>query len=236
MRLNKRWTYALLVIVLTGCTATGTPSGSSLPSSPQPTVSGIQSNAPSVVPATSDDSSSPEASSSETVSLAQWTGAELFLLSGVADEIRPACARATDLPADAAAGIQCHPDGIAAIGYYLFTDRDTMREWYFARLSEFGVEPQSGEVCRDGLPGEGTDTPGNPGFEYRIGCYVDTTGSANVRMALPAVTYDLSVYVGAAGQNDSIPDLISWLFPNHDPAAIGCNFCIGQIWSAGRLD
>ena len=41
---------------------------------------------------------------------------------------------ATDLPDGATAGLQCHPEGIAAIGFYLFDDRATMRDWYVAAL------------------------------------------------------------------------------------------------------
>lgn len=164
-----------------------------------------------------------------------WTGGELFLLSGVDRATRSTCGSAPELPPEASAGIQCRPAGVTAIGFYLFDDAEAMRETYFARLAEFGVEPDSGQVCRDGSPGEGADTPGLEGFEYRIGCYVDADGIAQVRAALPAVAGSRSVYIGVAGTDDSIADLLLELFGPRE-GVIGCNFCVGSLWFAAQAD
>jgi hypothetical protein len=167
--------------------------------------------------------------------LDDWTGGQLFLLSGVDRATRSTCVPAPELPPEATAGIQCRPPGVTAIGFYLFEDAETMRETYFARLAEFGVEPSSGSVCRDGSPGEGIDTPGNEGFEFRVGCYVDADGIAQVRAALPAVAEFRSVYIGVAGTSDSIADLLLELFGPRE-GVIGCNFCVGSLWSAAQAD
>jgi hypothetical protein len=167
--------------------------------------------------------------------LEAWTGGQLLLLSGIERATRPTCVPAPELPPTATAGIQCRPPGVTAIGFYLFEDADTMREAYFARLAEFGVEPNSGQVCRDGSPGEGADTPGIEGFEYRIGCYVDADGIAQVRAALPAVADTRSVYIGIAGTDGSIEDLLLDLFGPRE-GVIGCNFCVSSLWFAGQAD
>jgi hypothetical protein len=133
------------------------------------------------------------------------------------------------------AGIQCERAGVTAIGFYLFEDGETMRDAYFARLAEFGVEENSGQVCRDGSPGEGTDTPGLEGFEYRVGCYVDADGIAQVRAALPAVAGSWSVYIGVAGTDGSIADLLLELFGSRE-GVVGCNYCVGSLWSVAQAD
>jgi hypothetical protein len=222
----------IVVVALSGCatSASASPTTSLTEASEPPASAPTPSSA-----GTSSVGPSPSASD-EVGGLMDLTGAELFLASGIATEIRQSCERATDLPDGATAGLQCHPEGIAAIGFYLFDDRATMRDWYVARLAEFGVDQDSGEVCRDGSPGEGADNPGDAEFVNRLGCYVDGSGAANVRMAFPAVAGDRSVYVGAAGDSGSIDELIAALFPAREPGATGCNFCIGSIWSAARSD
>lgn len=233
MRVPTRVLLLVLAAAISGCA----PSASASPSAGTPTAT-TDASAPAGTssPSGAGGSGGPSATAGEVGGLVDLTGPELFLASGIAIEVRRSCGRAPELPDGAVAGLQCHPDGVAAIGFYLFDDRATMHDWYFARLAEFGVERDSGEVCRDGLPGEGADNPGDDDFVNRIGCYVDTSGAANVRMAFPAVAGDQSVYVGAAGETGSIPDLLAALFPPRGPGATGCNYCIGTVWSAGRSD
>jgi len=232
VRLSIRWTAVLLAIVLSACQA------SSDESEPVAATPSASASLPSVsASAAASEAASPSASptSGAATGLEDWTGAQLFLLSGVEPVTRSTCAPAPELPPEATAGIQCDRTGATAIGFYLFDDADTMRESYFARLAEFGVEPNSGEVCRDGAPGEGIDTPGNEGFEFRVGCYVDADGIAQVRAALPAVAESRSVYVGIAGTDGSIADLLLELFGPRE-GVVGCNFCVGSLWSAARAD
>ena len=238
MRVPAGVVVCLVAAMLVACQPSSSESTRrALPTPATPAASA--SGGPMVAPASASSSARPvAAASSDAGGVFNLTGPELFLASGIATEIRRSCGRAPDLPAEAIAGIQCHPDStsIEAIGFYLFERRAPMREWYFARLAEFGVERDSGETCVDGLPGEGVDTPGIENLEYRIGCYVDASGAANVRMALPAVAEDRSVYVGAAGTTQSIEGLVAALFPNYVPGTIGSTFGVSTVWSAARSD
>ena len=228
----KRAVTMLLAIVSVGC-------GSAAPSESPSSTSG-PSSAPSSAPcsaASLDVSAAPTpppastAPSAKVTGLGDWTAAELFLLAGVDKKIRTTCAKAPKLPDGAYDGIQCMPAGIASIGFYAFDDRNVMRKLYFARLAEYKVKPDTGNLCMDGKPGEGIDTPGNQGYEARVGCYIDETGAANARLLLPADTAGQSVYVGVVGKNARISDLFSWLFPDYQPGATGCGWCIDSAWS-----
>ena len=153
---------------------------------------------------------------------------ELFLLAGAESSLRPTCGKAPKLPEGAYDGIQCHPAGISSVGFYAFDQREDARKLYFDRLAEYKVKPDSGIGC----PGEGVDTPGNDGYELRFGCYVDENGLANARMLFPGEASGQSVYVGAVGKNGNTNDLTKWLFPDYEPGATGCGWCIGSFWSA----
>jgi hypothetical protein len=233
----------VVAVVIAACEATpsDSPPATTSPTSSEPAPS-ASARASASASATASGPVSPSVvpTPEPAAGLDDWTGGQLFLLSGVDRAIRSTCGPAPDLPPEATAGIQCRPagatavaTGVTAIGFYLFEDADTMREAYFARLAEFGVEPNSGSVCRDGAPGEGADTPGIEGFELRVGCYVDADGIAQVRAALPAVADTRSVYIGVAGTNDSIADLLLELFGPRE-GVIGCNFCVGSLWSAAQ--
>ena len=228
----------VIAVVVAAChvTPSDSPPETTSPTSSEPAPSASAPSSASASGAASGPASASAVPSSQPAAgLESWTGGELFLLSGVDRAIRSTCGPAPDLPPEATAGIQCRRPGVTAIGFYLFEDAVTMREAYFGRLAEFGVEPNSGSVCRDGSPGEGTDTPGIEGFELRVGCYVDADGIAQVRAALPAVAEFQSVYIGVAGTNDSIADLLLELFGPRE-GVIGCNFCVGSLWSAARAD
>ena len=235
---------ALLLVTLLAACATAddaTPSSSasvapesaaaSASETPGPTASVQASEAASPEP---EPTASPSADAGS--SLEPWTGAQLFLLSGVDPVIRGSCEEAPDLPPGAVSGVECYPEGVTAVGYYLFDDREMLRSAYFARLSEHGVEEGSGYGCRDGEPGEIGDTPGIEGFEYRIGCYLDDAGTAQVRMILPEVAFGHHVYIGVAGQSGDIVDALSGVGLAFIPERIGCNFCVGSVWHVARQD
>ena len=233
MRLSIRFILVALGVVVAACQAAPGESASA-PTLPAATTSATSTPAASMTPS-AEATASAARSAAAPGGLDDWTAAQLFLLSGVSRPIRSTCEAALDLPPEATAGIQCRPAGITAIGFYLFESAEAMRETYFARLAEFGVERESGDVCRDGEPGEGIDMPGNEGFEYRIGCYVDGDGIAQVRAALPAVAEFHSVYIGAAGVDGSISDLLLTLFGPRE-GVVGCNFCAGWLWSVARAE
>jgi hypothetical protein len=162
------------------------------------------------------------------MSVTDFTGPELFLLSGVRDDLVGGCRPVTEVPDGADAGVECEGVGpIDEIGYYRFPDNETANRTYFARLEEHSVSQDSGD-CPGGEPGELTDMPGNEGFERRLGCYVDDAGFAAFRIVIPSEAEDQSVYIGVAGTSDDIGAVSDWL--NHsDPGSTGCNYCI-DLW------
>jgi hypothetical protein len=221
----------LLVLTLAAC---GTSSSSTPAGSVSPTPSAVPTSAATA--AASAASAAPEPSAAvvatpapSAMGLADWTATELFLLAGANPALRPTCGKAPKLPDGAYDGIQCHPAGISSIGLYAFDSREEARKLYFDRLAEYKVKPDSGD---GGCPGENVDTPGNEGYELRIGCYVDEDGLANARMLFPGEAPGQSVYIGVVGKTDDYGDLITWLFPDYQPGATGCGWCIGGFWSA----
>ncbi|MDP9226443.1 MAG: hypothetical protein M3P18_21915 [Actinomycetota bacterium] len=164
-------------------------------------------------------------------SVASWSGPEIFLLSGVRRDLRSDCAPTRKLPSNADAGIECKPPGPAGlVGFYRFNDHLVMNRIYFARLLQYGVKQETGRLCEDGKPGEGIDVPGVEGFEQRIGCYIDETGAANLRVAIPSDRPNDSVYVGVVGRSGDIKALVDWV-NNRPPGAVGCGYCI-DLWQS----
>jgi hypothetical protein len=135
------------------------------------------------------------------------------------------------LPQGSIDGIDCKPDGIETMGAYGFATRDDMQRRYFARLAEHDVTADSGNGCEDGRPGEIADSPDFGWGPNRIGCYVDESGHANVRMTFPSESGGQSVYIGVVGRNGSIADLMRWLFPGYAPGTYDCTWCTDSIWS-----
>jgi hypothetical protein len=171
--------------------------------------------------------SEPEAPAPGAMSVTDFTGPELFLLSGVRDDLVGGCRPVTELPEGADAGIECEGVGpIDEIGYYRFPDNETANRTYFARLAEHGVTQDSGD-CRAGEPGELMDIPGDIGWAQRVGCYIDDAGAAAFRVIVPGEP-DQSVYIGVAGTSDDIGAVSDWL--NHsEPGSVGCAYCI-DLW------
>jgi hypothetical protein len=222
----KQLAAAAALFIAVGCGSSSSPSPAASLSSSSP----VQSAAPAT-PSPIPQPSPPATAAASIMGLEDWTAAELFLLAGAQPKVRPTCGKAPKLPDGAYDGIQCHPGGaIDSIGFYAFDDRAVMRKLYFQRLAEYKVKPDSGEMCLDGKPGEGVDTPGDEGFELHLGCYVDEAGRANARLLFANAEVGQSVYVGVVGKNGSIGDLFSALFPDYDPYGTGCGWCAGDLW------
>jgi hypothetical protein len=198
---------------------------STTPETPAPTTA--DSADPSVAEATPAESE-PEAPAAGPMSVTDFTGPELFLLSGVRDDLVGGCRPVTELPEGADAGVECEGAGpVDEIGFYRFPDHETANATYFARLAEHGVTEGSGD-CQAGEPGELVDIPGNEGFLQRVGCYVDDAGFAAFRIVIPSDAPDQSVYVGVAGTSDDIGAVSDWLGPA-EAGEVGCAYCV-DLW------
>ena len=105
--------------------------------------------------------------------------------------------------------------------YQFATAQDAARA-YFARLDTEGVAPRSGD-CRLGVEGESAWTPGDdegevqgdewdgvlidgaPYIVHRDACFVNDSGTTNVR-----ATCGEGVYVGVLGRTDDLRELVAW--------------------------
>ena len=216
----------VLFAVASGCapaSSTGAPGIPPTAATAQPaTIAPATGEAPTVPAA------SPEASA---LGLDEWTSTQLFLLAGLEPKFRVTCAPTSVLPKGASDGIDCKPEGIETMGVYAFTERGRMQRLYLSRLGEYNVKADSGDGCQDGRPGEVADSPDFGWGPDRIGCYVDESGDANVRMIFPSRTDDLSVYIGVVGRTGNIDDLMRRLFPDYAPGSLGCTWCTSNIWS-----
>lgn len=112
MLVPTRVVVCLIAAVLVACQPSSSESTPSAPSTPatRVTPAASDSDGSMVAPASASSPASPvAAASSEAGGLFDLTGPELFLATGIATEIRRSCGRAPDLPAEAIAGLQCHP-------------------------------------------------------------------------------------------------------------------------------
>jgi hypothetical protein len=217
-----------LIVVTVIVAACGSGQATSAPTSPTaeapvPTTASAEPSAAEATPAESE----PEAPAAGPMSVTDFTGPELFLLSGVRDDLVGGCRPVTELPEGADAGIECEGAGpVDEIGYYRFADRETANDTYFARLAEHGVTQDSGD-CRVGEPGELMDIPGDIGWAQRVGCYLDDAGFAAFRIIVPGEP-DQSVYIGVAGTSDDIGAVSDWLGPA-EGGEVGCAYCV-DLW------
>lgn len=236
---SVRLVSLFLTLTLAGCAASSSSSPAASPSAAVPSASPVAApSSATPVAAPSSATPAPSAAAAATrvptpapsaMGLQAWSATELFLLAGAEPSLRPTCGKAPKLPEGAYDGIQCHPAGISSVGFYAFDNREDARKVYFDRLAEYKVKPDSGD---GGCPGEGVDTPGNEGYELHFGCYIDEDGLANARMLFPGEATGQSVYVGVVGKNGNMSELTRWLFPDYEPGATGCGWCIGSFWSA----
>jgi hypothetical protein len=219
-----------LVLLLT-VTAACAP-GSSTPPEVGSPASVATAGPETLAPATPEAPSQPAPSAEQSAfGLDDWSHTQLFLLAGLEPKFRATCAPGSVLPKGSSDGIDCKPEGIEALRVYAFDDRADMQRLYFTRLGENSVKADTRDGCQDGRPGEIADSPDFGWGPNRIGCYLDESGDANVRMIFPTRNYGQSVYIGVVGRNGNIDDLMRWLFPNFVAGAIDCTWCIDSLWS-----
>ena len=101
------------------------------------------------------------------------------------------------------------------VGIYAFSSQADALLAYRARLESVGVALRSGD-CRAGTSGDSAWTPGDgPDYgddlPYRVGCYRDGNGNANIRLTCWGGDRG-GVYVGVLGANTDIADLHDWVW------------------------
>jgi len=220
---------ALLATLIAGC-ASAQPSLAPSVVVPPSTDASIEptgpTGSPTAEPATP-PSSTPQAIV-EGADVAAWTSAQILLLAGVADDVRPTC-RAKDV-SDIEEGIECFPDGVKIASFYVPVNFSyTEDEIYEKHLARHGVKSKGGGTCFDGTPGDIVDSV-TDGVRARIGCYVDDNGLANAEFTLPPGSSGAptGVYVTVVGLNDDIAKLFKQFDEVHgrsSPGDEGCEYC-----------
>ncbi len=196
---------------------------------PAPSATPPESAAASAGPSTAAKTPAPTTAAATQPPVSAWTGAQLFILSGIDKKIRPSCVPATQLPDGADAGVECTPAGPASlVGFYRFPKNSSLNPLYRARLADNGVKLDSGNACQDGKPGEGVDIPGVDAYAQRIGCYIDAAGVANLRIRMPGELDGQGIYIGVVGKDKDIGALVDWV--NRSNGGAGCMFCI-DLWT-----
>ena len=139
-----------------------------------------------------------------------FTADEQYLIDGLMRGVIGCDPARNDLPPRAIAGIDCSSDdpGVARVGFYLFRNDADMLDAYLARMTAERVALESGN-CLDGehegayIPGEGDEI-----VPYRVGCFLNDQGYANLRATLPGA----HVYLGVLGRADNMPYLDAFAF------------------------
>ena len=145
---------------------------------------------------------------------ADFEPAEAALVSAIREDAAIGCSpRRTGLPERAIAGIECRiASGVVdRVGVYGFRDGLDAAAAYRDRLLEYGVVSGEGDCATDR---RGDHRWGTSDLE-RAGCFVDATGSANVR-----VTCD-ETYIGVVGRDDDVAALYRWAWDPVDPDSAG---------------
>jgi hypothetical protein len=214
----------MLLVACASAAPTVAPSVTGGSTSPGPTTSPTASASAVGFPPTEPSGSAEEPARVSDVF--DWKSGEIFLLAGVADDARPTCRPADELPEGSLEGIRCFPDGVKAVGFYIILEPEWLDEAYHTRLARYGITPKSGGTCVDGVPGDIVDSVSGES-KARIGCYVDEDGLANGRFTLPPGTAgaEQGVYVGVVGTDDDIAKLFKVLEGRSWPGDDGCRFC-----------
>jgi hypothetical protein len=145
---------------------------------------------------------------------------EQDLVFGLRADAQLHCAaRRSDLPPRAIAGVECQvgSDLVDRIGIYAFSSQADALLAYRARLESVGVALGSGD-CRAGASGDMAWTPGDVPYgdrPYRMGCYRDGNGRANIRLTCWGGDRG-GVYIGVFGANADIADLHAWAWSSDD--------------------
>ena len=216
----------VVLVLVAACASTPVPSAP--PASPDGGApSAGPSGAPSSAPGapTPTPAASPDASPSPSPSdkpAPTFSASEDTLLEALRVDAQVNCApRRADLPAGAVAGIECAIGTalVDRVGVYGFDGSSaasgsgsaTALATYLARLAAAGVAPASGD-CAKGVPGDASwptylpDEGEDGGLRAeRAGCYLDPSGTANVR-----VTCYGEIYIGVLGANGELAALNAW--------------------------
>ena len=141
--------------------------------------------------------------------LEPYTEGEAKLLNGLRPDVRGRCAPRRDgLPATAVAGVTClvRTGDVDEVGAYLFARAEDLQATYLDRMAEAGIKRGSGSC--PGSAGEMAYVPEAPGTigPYRIGCFLNEFGNANLRLTVP----DSLVYIGVLGSGRDIRAIWSW--------------------------
>ena len=220
-------TVAVLTVLVAAC---GSVAGSPVPTDAQMTPS-PSIDAPSPSPSAP---AQPSDEPAEPIPSVEFSGAEQLLLERIRPDARVNCTpRVSDLPDGATAGVECEPaEGAASqVGMYQFATAQDAARAYFARLDDEGVAPRSGD-CRLGTEGESAWTPGDEGevqgdewdgvlidgapfIVHRDACFVNDSGTANVR-----ATCGDGLYVGVLGRTSDLKELVTWSWENAPDAPV----------------
>jgi hypothetical protein len=142
------------------------------------------------------------------------------LLGALREDAKVNCAARTEgLPQNATAGIECvlDTDLVERVGVYRFDTLEAAAAAYIARLAGYGVSLRSGN-CEGGAAGDTAwipgDGPGDGGDQpYRIGCFLDENGTANVRLTCdeyPSALGGGARYIGVLGSGADLAGLTAW--------------------------
>ena len=218
--MKKSVLTALVVAVfaLTACASPTTPAPSpsgdaslpsSVPSTPAPTVA-PEPSTPVATPAPSEPVATPAPTSKPRPTERPLSKTERFLLAGVLRGAVDCHPVRSDLPPKSSAGIECASDdpAVARVGFYYFESDKDLLAAYAARMIREGVALDSGPVCNEG-ESEGPFVPweGPEMAPYRYGCFINSEGYANLRLAIGA-----PVYIGILGRTDDMEALAAFAF------------------------
>lgn len=217
-------------LIVFGCaSATPGPTPKASAPTPSPSVmqrpSGASSPAPTIEPSYGPSVTSfppaPTVEPSEVpsaTSLAPMSRLEQDLVFGLRADAQVDCApRRSNLPPRAIAGVECRvrSDLVDRVGIYAFSSQADAFSAYLARLESVGVALRSGN-CGAGTSGDSAWIPGDgPAYAgdlpYRLGCYRDENGNANIRLTCWGGDRG-GVYVGVLGAKVDIADLHDWVW------------------------
>ena len=207
------------VIALAACAAPTRPAPSpsgdasipsaapSIPSNPSPTIA-PEPSTPVATPAPPEPVATPTPKPRPTER--PISQKERYLLSGVLRGAVDCHPVRSDLPPKSSAGIECASDdpAVARVGFYYFERDEDLLAAYAARMIREGVALDSGPACYEG-ESEGPFVPweGPEMAPYRYGCFINSEGYANLRMAIGS-----PVYIGILGRTDDMEALATFAF------------------------
>lgn len=149
---------------------------------------------------------------------------EQDLVFGLRADAQVDCApRRSDLPPRAIAGVECRvgSDLVDRVGIYAFSSQADALLAYRVRLESVGVALRSGD-CFAGksgdfawVPGDGLKAYGD--LPYRLGCYRDENGNANIRLTCWGGDRG-GVYIGVLGAKADIAALHDWAWRSAEGA------------------